>query len=202
MWPKLKLINIIVIALLIANIYQVYHNRMLKKEMLNYLNTSMSTKNLNENLIDFSEIHPEEYFLQKQFLTNDFLIYDINDNEVNLSEIINKNVLVLYIDEISCTECNVKKLKRLIDVLKSSGIKDIIVLANFESHAEFKQMVIETNLDIYPVYNSTLKLRFRFVDNILLFYYVRGEINFPFVVDDNSKRLVSYLNFLNQFLSK
>lgn len=83
----------------------------------------------------------------------------------------------------------------------NSGISDILVIANFESHAEFKKLVIETGLDKFTVYNSTFKLKNIYSDSILLFYFDGGVIKYPFVVvDENNLIIAPYLEFIKSLL--
>lgn len=170
---------------------------MLKKDMIGILQSEKLLENTNNNLKSEPSFYDEQYIFQNYAPPTNFSFFDFDDKEIGLSEVYKWNGLVLHINDVNCTDCNVKRLNLLLKGIEESGLNDLLVIANFESHAEFKKMVIETGLDKYKVYNSTFNLKQLHSDTILLFYFEGSTIKYPFVVvDENMVILPSYLEFI------
>lgn len=195
MKSKISSSFLLILILVIANLFQVYVNVKCKKELYKIPSSVNETGKVNkENQKSF---FIEEYLLQNFASPKDFFVFDIKGDEVDGSVMYSWNGLVLHINDVNCTDCNIKRLNHLLKVIEESGLNEILVIANFESHAEFKKMVIETGLDKYKVYNSTFKLKNLNTDTILLFYFEGNTIKYPFVVvDENMPILASYIEFI------
>ncbi len=188
---------ILISALLVTNLYQIYINYTFKhqsdlQQSYNVKNDSSSNRISTERPFFY-----EEFFLQNVRLPKSFKLLDLRGNLIDNSNILDKNGLVLYFNDFDCSSCNINKVLHFLNICDQLKFDKLTIVTNFERHKEFVKFVSETGINRYSVYNSDLNMKSLYTDTIILFYLQNSIIKYPLVVSsENYNIFPAYLTFI------
>lgn len=187
---------VFLIALFLANIYQIYLNRNLvnQAELESHMGIPKSDSIPKQYERPFFF---EEFFLQNKSFPDKFILTDLKGQLIDSKRIIDKEGLILYFNDLDCTSCNVNKIQYFLGVCEQIDFIDFTIVSNLERHKEFVKIMTELGVNRPEVYNSNINMKDLYADTILLFYLIDGKIMYPLVVStENYSILPAYLSFI------
>lgn len=191
---------LIILVLTVGNIYQVIVNYTLKQQSNNSIDrvdSEINTK-IDQVVLD-RYFYFEEYYLQGYKIENDLYFTDFRGESYSFSDVLIDGRLILYFNEISCSSCNIEKVNKFLKLFNDFNTDSFAVITNFEDIREFQNMVVETGINKYPTFNSSLAFDGLNIDSIVLFYFFEGKIHYPFVIsEENFNNLPFYASFIDQ----
>jgi len=196
MRKKISSASVIIIVLLLANIYQIFRNSTTNKNTKIVTNNELSESSI---LTYNRHFYLEEFIFQNYRLDSNFVLIDKFSEIISNDSVLYKNGLILYFTDINCTDCNVNRINNIVDILSKLEFKDLLVITNYESHRDFLQMIRETKLEEFRVYNSDLMIKKMESGSVLMFLVEDGVIKYPIsVTDAESSFLSQYITFIKQ----
>lgn len=155
-----KILLLLVVFLVLLNTYNIVLISKLKRLY------SSETRYLKEvNSLDSLAL---KAFIENQILLSENTCFSIsptlqltgeNNNEIRLSEIINRNhTLVFRYNELACSDCVYKEMGNLKELAKEIGDKNIIILASYKNQRDLyvTKRVNGINLQVYNIEQNSL----------------------------------------------